>query len=389
MRTRLYFLMFSILLVAALQPYEVDARGAKVYRDPGGQQPPSVVRGPYLSCVTKNSAVISWTTSDACRGSVQFGTTSGYGSEIGDNSAASVHSLTLTGLKTNAQYHYRIIGDADTSSDYVFWTAPGKDVAFSFVVYGDTRSNHDAHVRVLRQIEKSAPRFVLNTGDLVARNTVYNWDMYFADLCDSTRVGETIPVYSTPGNHEAGQMYLENLFLPHNNGENTEEYYSFDYGSVHIISANSEIDYDPQSPQYRWLVKDLESPEATSAQFRIAIWHRPPYSSNNHGSDKDLRNTLGALMESHGVDIVFNGHDHCYERTKPIHGITYVVTGGGGAPLYDFKESNDWTACREKTHHFCNVEIDGSTLRMTMIRDDGSSGDSFIIDKNKTLQPQK
>ena len=343
----------------------------------------SIVRGPHISCVTQSSVIITWTTRTDVRSTIRYGLSSNYESVIKEQNPLTVHEIVLTGLNANRQYHYRIFSESDSTPDYGFWSAVDEKSSFVFAAYGDTRSNQQAHVGVLRQIEKNKPRFLLQTGDLVARNTVANWDKYFEDLCDSTTVGETIPVFSCPGNHDSGQMYYDVLMLPHNNPQQTMEYYSFDYGSVHFISVNSEIDYKIESPQYRWLVQDLESPTRKAATFTIAFWHRPPYSSSNHGSDMSVREVLGTLMESYGVDLVFNGHDHCYERTKPINGVTYVVTGGGGAPLYDFKENANWTAYKEKAYHFCVVAIEGKVLRMSMTRDDGSVQDSFVIDKGK------
>jgi 3',5'-cyclic AMP phosphodiesterase CpdA len=144
--------------------------------------------------------------------------------------------------------------------------------------------------------------------------------------------------------------------------------------------VNTEITYDTGSFQYKWLVQDLESPAAQGAAFRVVFWHRPPFSSGSgHGSEMETQKTLVPLMKTYGVDIVFNGHDHIYERTKLIDGTTYIVTGGGGAPLYNFKSWNEWTAYKEKAYHFCLVSINGLTMNVRMIRDDGTQGDSTTI----------
>jgi predicted phosphodiesterase len=351
--------------------------------DPVEHPVPAFVRGPYLSSVTQNSIVISWTTVAEVKAKVLYGQKTTTQKVSTDESLSLVHSLTVSGLEANKLYWYRVIAGNDTTAAYEFWTAPvGVNTTFTLAAYGDTRTNHNAHVSVLRQMSLHQPRIILNSGDLVSRNTVANWDAYFADICDSTHVGQTIPMYASPGNHESGQMYYDNLFLPSNNPQKTEAYYSFDYGNIHIISVNTEIDYKKGSEQYQWLEQDLQSPAAQAATFKIVYWHRPPYSSSNHGSDMPARTVFCPLMESHGVDIVFNGHDHAYERTKPINGTTYIVTGGGGAPLYDFKTENDWTAYKEKAYHFCKLMVDNQVLRLFMIRDDGSVRDSLIINKS-------
>jgi hypothetical protein len=355
-----------------------------------GEKSSSVLaRGPYLSSVTHNAIVISWTTSVRTGSMILYGEKKPAERVFRNDSATQIHSVTLENLKSDQSYQYRVVAGNDTTAEYTFWTAPSAATPFTFVAYGDTRSDHIAHVRVLKQIAANKPRFVINSGDLVSKNTEGNWDDYFNDLCVSTSVGQIIPVYASPGNHESGKMYYDNLFLPSNNPQRTKAYYSFDYGSAHFVSVNTEIDYGKESDQYKWLTQDLTSPEAKSARFRIVFWHRPPYSSNNHGSDMKVRETLCPMMESNGVDIVLNGHDHCYERTKPINGTTYVVTGGGGAPLYDFKTDNDWTAYKEKAYHICNINIVGTTLTLTMIRDDGNVRDSFVINKDDSTNLKK
>jgi len=341
---------------------------------------PLVTRGPYLSIVTQNSIVVSWQTRIPTPSIVQYGTTTpAYGFSVIDTAKTTAHSLTLTGLTPSTLYHYRVIS-SDTTADYTFTTAVLPDEPFVFVAYGDTRTNHTAHVSVIQRMLEHKPRFVINTGDLVESSTESNWDSYFADICKTTTLGQTTPIYSALGNHEGNSpLYYEYLYLPHNNPANTEAYYSFDYGSVHFICLDTEIPYNVGSQQYAWLVSDLQS--AAQAKFKFVFLHRPPYSSSQHGSDLNVRNTLSSVFESGKVDIVFCGHDHVYERTQKINSVTYIVTGGGGAPLYGFNATNSWTAYKESAYHFCKVLVDSNTCRMWMIRQDGAVKDSFTITK--------
>jgi hypothetical protein len=93
------------------------------------------------------------------------------------------------------------------------------------------------------------------------------------------------------------------------------------------------------------------------------------------------------LLDKYHVDMVFNGHDHNYERTKPMRGnevqgspedgVTYVVAAGVGAPLYD-NGSNFFTAKSEKAENYVVVEIDGLNLKMTAKRLDGTVIDEFV-----------
>ncbi|MEI7906313.1 MAG: metallophosphoesterase [Bacteroidota bacterium] len=336
---------------------------------------------PHLSCVTQHSMTIAWTSTDSVETKILWRPLVGKWKEAVIPGKRLAHSYVLEGLLPSTSYQYRVVAGNDTTEQYAFMTAVKQNEPFSFAAYGDTRSNRDAHVSVLRAMKEKNPKLIVNTGDLVAKSANELWDDYFEDICSKTGVGQNIPVYSSPGNHEKGAMYFENVLMPHNNPANSPAYYSFDYGNVHFISLNSEIPYDSLSEQYQWLLNDLRSEATKKAAFKIAFWHRPPYSSSIHGSDLNTRSVLCPVLEAHGVDIVFNGHDHVYERTKAVNGTTYVVTGGGGAPLYDFKTENEWTAYKEKNYHFCLLNVEGKRLKMLMIRPDGEVRDSLIIVK--------
>jgi hypothetical protein len=84
-------------------------------------------------------------------------------------------------------------------------------------------------------------------------------------------------------------------------------------------------------------------------------------------------------FEQYGVDIVFNGHDHHYERSLN-NDIWYIVTGGGGAPQRAVNQKpNPYQVYAEKTLHFCKLSINGSQLTFEMIRADGTVGDTLMI----------
>jgi 3',5'-cyclic AMP phosphodiesterase CpdA len=101
-----------------------------------------------------------------------------------------------------------------------------------------------------------------------------------------------------------------------------------------------------------WLRRALTSEPGDN--WTVAVFHHPVYSPGLHGSTPGFRAQLPRLLRRTEVDLVLNGHDHIYSYTKPLGGIRYVVTGGGGAPLYPC--SKRWFArmCREM-HHFLYV----------------------------------
>jgi 3',5'-cyclic AMP phosphodiesterase CpdA len=249
--------------------------------------------------------------------------------------------------------------------------------AFSFVAFGDTRSNPITHRQVVSSILSLAPDLVLHTGDFVADGRVpAQWTEFFSIEHDLLKQA---PLYGTPGNHERNsRLYFDAFDFPGN-----ERWYSFDYGNVHFIAL--EVDgyaaYAPRSPQAQWLENDLAH---TMQPWKVVFFHIPPYSSGSeHGSDKRVRKALEPLFIRYGVDLVFNAHDHDYERSV-AHGITYIVTGGGGAPLYAEGQPDPASVYFTSTFHSVQASVTGMTLTVAGVRPDGVRFDEFTLHKPLT-----
>ena len=106
----------------------------------------------------------------------------------------------------------------------------------------------------------------------------------------------------------------------------TEQYYSFNYGNVHVVSLDSQLsnrDVNQRTAMRGWLVDDLS---ANQMDWTLVIFHHPPYSKgSNHDSDReqaeiDMRQTFAPVFEDYGVDVVYSGHAHSYERSWYING---------------------------------------------------------------------
>jgi len=169
-------------------------------------------------------------------------------------------------------------------------------------------------------------------------------------------------LYPTVGNHEKP---FYRYFQIYSEFYENASYYSFDKGRMHLIALDTNVPYNPGSPQYEWLVQDFEKNEA---DWTFVFLHRPVYSPARGTSYGAMRRTILPLFEKYKVDMVFSGHAHTYERSYPIHdnkiddsGVVYVIAAGGGAPLYDLRE-NSWTAKMIKSHHFVKIRIKGNTL---------------------------
>jgi hypothetical protein len=283
-------------------------------------------------------------------------------------------------------YHYRVVSDSDASNgenppypwknrDSTFHTAVEPSEPFTLVVYGDTRTNVHDHLSVVNRIVKHKPNLALNSGDLVADGRLLPlWDAFFYVTKDLSR---NVPYYPVLGNHEHNAQHYYDLFhLPKGGGKEREQWYSFDYGNTHFVCLDSNaLD---STEQLAWLESDLAR-AAGEAQWIFVAFHHAVYSSGRHGSHYDTMLEWVDAFERYGVDIVFNGHDHIYERSFS-NGIWYIVTGGGGAPLRSVDQNpNPQQIYAEKTLHFCKLRIDGAQIALEMIRADGTVGDAMTI----------
>jgi len=223
------------------------------------------------------------------------------------------------------------------------------------VVYGDTRSGHEAHRKVLAAVLKVHPAAVFHTGDLVEDGLVpAEWDTFNAIV---SPLLEQSPLFPAIGNHERNsELYFDNFELPNN-----EEWYSVEQEGIHFIVLNSCSGIGKDSEQFQWLERDLAE-AGGKEDFIVVVLHHPPYSTGPHDEDeKGLRETVVPMFEKWGVSVVFSGHDHTYERSV-VNGIYYVVTGGGGAPLYDQARESPWSQVFAKKHHFCVLSRDSRRL---------------------------
>jgi hypothetical protein len=145
--------------------------------------------------------------------------------------------------------------------------------------------------------------------------------------------------------------------------------------------AGDEV-YAPGSPQYLWLQNDLAS---THQPWKVVFFHVPPYSSGPHGSNSLVARALEPLFTQYGVDLVFNGHDHDYERSV-IHNITYIVTGGGGAPLGGQSTSNPASVFFSTTFEAVQVSVTASQLTVAGVKPDGTRFDPFTLSQSLPYQ---
>jgi hypothetical protein len=302
--------------------------------------------------VRETSAVIMWETATAASSSVEYGLTAALGSTEFDPTPVTIHEMTLSDLASGTTYHYRVASE-EVSAEHTFTTVDPSATLVRLCAYGDSRNNPTVHQTLAGLMASREPHFLLHAGDLVQYGDwAPDWDDYvFGPLSD---VIDSVPFYPCIGNHEIPiDNYLSLFSLPDDAG--TEEWYSFDHAGVHVATLSVNASWETGTPQHTWLVNDLTN--AQDSDWIIVMIHYPAFSSYRVGHTVSLQTHLVPLFESQGVDLVIHGHDHMYERSEK-DGVVYVITGGGGAPLYSPNQvPNPYQVVALSTHHFCLVEI--------------------------------
>ena len=327
------------ILLALLACLSACGRGGSDSNTP--EEPPArtaISMGPYLQAPGATTMTIMWETSAPVTGRLQYGPTTEYAYRYDEPQAAVIHQIRLTGLAPETRYHFRVLSPSDAAQPDertgTFVTAPESTTPFTFAAYGDSRADPVVHRALADRVLDAAPAFFVHLGDFVSNGhdrSLWEHD-FFTPAAALLGAAPLLPVI---GNHENNAQGYYDFFAPPaaESGSTTEAWYSCNYGCVHLIVLDSQQDFSPRSAQYAWLLADLASPPAVGAAWRIVALHDPVYSSGLHGGNADVQKYLVPVFESSRVNLVLSGHDHAYIRSFR-NGIMYVVTGGGGAPLY-------------------------------------------------------
>ncbi len=333
------------------------------------------------------------------------------------------YATRITGLALGTTYQYRVRMEAQVIAAGYFTTRKARGHAIRFVAFGDNSYGDISDRAIAYQAYQARPDFVMNTGDNVYESGLDNeyarhfFPVYNADVA-GTRIGapllRSIPFYSVIANHDVhGKTadkapvadfdkdgdslgFFTNLHLPLNGLDHPQPVpvkgalerldqfrqsagdrfprmanYSFDYGDGHFLCLDSNIYVDPTSQELQdWIEADLA---ASDAAWKLVVYHHPAFNVGlEHYTQQHMR-VLAPLFERHGVALVFHGHEHNYQRTRPFRfapgdiskagtvnssarevpgtftvdrnfdgvsqtrpdGVIYLTTGAGGKHLYD------------------------------------------------------
>ena len=373
-------------------------------------------KGPYLANAGQTAVTIHYETASPGDGVVLFGTGGAmdrqvpaalaekcsYSANPKDKSAPKLtvylYRARLTGLVPGTAYQYQVqpAGKGGQASvPKTFRTFPVKPERITFISYGDTRTNPEAHRSVAACFSRHEPLFILHDGDLVTSGKALEmWGpQFFTPLVD---VIDHIPIMAALGNHEGGAENLLRFF----DQAGGRTWYSFDCGPVHVTVLD---DTQTKPENVQWLDQDLA---AAKAPWKIAMYHAPTFNLEGHKSDT-ARLTFLPVFEKYGVDVVVAGHSHMYERFAPLvrkgpplagaaagargaagaaapRPITFITAGGGGAPLVKGAAAGTKPAIlarTERAYHYCVFTVDAETLHVEALGADGAKIDALTITK--------
>lgn len=390
-------------------------------------------------------------------------------------------TASLPDLELNRRVVYRVRMNGKALLEGYFTTRKPRGVKMRFAAFGDNSYGDISDRAIAYQAYRARPDFVMNTGDTVYESGLDNeFQRYFFPVYNAEQAGprigspllRSVPFYSTIANHDVADKdfdglptadfykhvdslgYFTNFSLPCNGPKPScatpvigprdavasfeacagnrfpgMANYSFDYGDAHFLCLDSNTYVDPtDSDLQRWITTDLSG---TDAAWKFVVYHHPAFNAGfNHFHEQQMR-ALSPLFEQHGVAMVLSGHEHTYQRTRPLRfapsdiaaardkggnhrlvpgaftvdrtfdgrsatrpdGTIYITTGAGGKELYDRQSSRtpsawrhpednnaDYVACFISDRHSLTVfDVDRVSLSMTQVDEWGREVDAVRL----------
>jgi predicted phosphodiesterase len=351
----------------------------------------NITKGPVLLRAYQHTAAIMWESDSNTPQQIRCGAENSSEQaiistpekvEYGLNKQAFIHKVWLENLQPGQVYNYSIAAAAPGNKTYYFRTIPADTNEVTFVVYGDSRTNPAEHRRIIEQIIKKNPDFVIHTGDLVTNGNNYDqWGkQYFEPI---KGLAEHTPIYITKGNHEGKNGNFEKLLIPQGEKKN----FGFQFGPLYYYLADN---CSEDLTDKELLNRIVENVHSAKAEWKFVSFHIPALNFSGHNSKWCYPNAL-PLFAKAGADFVISGHSHIYERFKPVappihsgaHFVTYITSGGGGAPLVKKPKPSNFYAAADSILHFCLFKIKGNMLTLDTIDADGNVIDHLEISKTE------
>lgn len=257
-------------------------------------------------------------------------------------------------------------------------TAPVAQDSVRFAVIGDTGTGDRAQYDVGAQLAKSRAvfpfEFVIMMGDNMygserPQDYVRKFELPYKPILEAK-----VLFYASLGNHDdPNQIYYKPFNM------DGKRFYTFKKGNPGVRFFALDSNYMSRE-QVDWLERELAN---SDSNWKIAFFHHPLYSSGGrHGSEVDLRAQLEPLFLKHGVSVVFQGHEHFYERLKPQKGIYYFIAGGSAKlRAGDILKTTMTEFGFDSDYSYMLVEIAGDVMHFQTLSRTGKQVDSGSISR--------
>lgn len=396
------FVMFAFVLAAALGAY-VDT----LYR-------PRLVDGPLLQVSGPNELTVVWRAQGRALTGGLAEAVSPAGSAVSKSAstpASGYFAGAFGGLKAGQRYEYTLFNTGllgrwiNVTERVPAVPAPPPGTPFRFLAFGDSGNGSNTQRALAEQMFKTSPDLVIHTGDLIYPKgdaTDYRRN-FFEPYREMLR---RVPFMPSLGNHDVvtdgGRPFLDVFTLPMNGppGLPPERNYWFDFGDARFVALDTnrkeekygvltEADMqDKVAPWLRGVLKECDR------RWKFVFFHHPPYTGSTHPAEAQafVKQIFVPIFDEFGVDMVFCGHNHLYERTAPIRGdrvvedgkgTIYIVTGAGGASRYEEVKPPPpyMKVYNADVFSFTQVNIRPEALELRQIDMNGNTIDTLRVDK--------
>lgn len=372
----------------------------------------TLLRSPYVQNVSSDRATIVWVTREPVAASVEYSvdgkqwrsvaaiTRSFTSRSTGETRYQ--HQAELSGLAPGAVYHYRVLADGAVQRDGLRFRTTAAE-PFTFLVLGDSGTGSPAQAEIARRMmTEEAPSLVLHVGDISQDDGSLDRleAHYFAVYAP---LMSRVPFFPALGNHDYGTdlaapcLFVHVLPAARVPAADVGRYYSFDWGEAHFVSLDTNllVHEDASERMLAWLDRDLAS---ASRFWKIVFFHHPPFPSAHHLEDAisaRVRERILPVLDRHRVHVVFSGHEHNYQRSKPLRsgsvvtpgrGTLFFITGGGGADLHPVG-SRPELAFGAQAHHYLRVEVGPWRMQIAAMTAEGRNLDRVEIAPEPELPP--
>ena len=328
----------------------------------------------------RTTITLAWERHAEGIGRVAYAEAGGASARVAEESAsARRHEFALRDLQPGTHYEYTVSSTDGYEAQGRFWTAPADpEQPFTFALHNDLQGgiNAAAAKAVSAGVLKANPDFVLSTGDLADSRyagdyagVIASWDLFFECMRDELAAFTFQPVSGNHDEPENPDSFWHRLFeLP-----DTHDYV-LNVGPIRFLLLDSTEFEGPS--RAAWLARELQKaafdPQVT---WVIPAFHRPPFSEGERGGDAGLRQWWVPLFTKYEADLVLSGHAHGYQRMKPIDGVPYLVSGGGGGWLYQVDPNHPSIAFATSAYHFAQFRVTGKTIQLEARAPDGTTFD--------------